>query len=329
MMMFRSTLPMALWAFGFASADGAILLDNWGTSTTEQTVASLKAPHLRLFRFTTPNFATQLQSLRTRLAVSTASGGSVTCEIRTDVSTNGGTVVHTMTCPPLIFGAIRSYTFTTTGFTFQPNTTYGISIRGNTGTITAGSWFGAVPMVAPTGLATFLDTRITTNGTTFTTDVLYPRITLLVNDPDQTINGALVLNDTSSEFAAPRTMSYIVKQGTTTLQSGTIVATTPTTSFGITAPSTATGPATIIVDGSSFVQKTFSINLSGTTTDIGTLALTNGDPDLSGEVDAADIDMAILAFGSTVSTDTDVDCSGEIDAADIDIIIANFGAVDN
>lgn len=51
-----------------------------------------------------------------------------------------------------------------------------------------------------------------------------------------------------------------------------------------------------------------------------------GDVDGSGEVDAADIDMVIAAFGSmTPDIPEDVDGSGEVDAVDIDIVISNFG----
>ena len=58
--------------------------------------------------------------------------------------------------------------------------------------------------------------------------------------------------------------------------------------------------------------------------------LVNGDVDESGEVDAADIDAVIAAFGNTNPPPTlvDVDGSGEVDAADIDLVIANFGATD-
>ena len=61
--------------------------------------------------------------------------------------------------------------------------------------------------------------------------------------------------------------------------------------------------------------------------------MTNGDPDYSGEVDAADIDLVIAHFGETPASsgwnaDIDVDGSDEVDAADIDIVIANFGSID-
>jgi hypothetical protein len=66
-------------------------------------------------------------------------------------------------------------------------------------------------------------------------------------------------------------------------------------------------------------------NLVGTPIAGVNVALVNGDADGSGEVDAADIDLVIMDFGSAEPL-TDMDGSGEVDAADIDIVIANFGA---
>ena len=66
-------------------------------------------------------------------------------------------------------------------------------------------------------------------------------------------------------------------------------------------------------------------SLSGTPATGVDVTLLNGDPDGSGEVDAADIDLVIADFGSAEPL-TDMDGSGEVDAADIDIVIANFGS---
>ncbi len=56
-----------------------------------------------------------------------------------------------------------------------------------------------------------------------------------------------------------------------------------------------------------------------------------GDVDMSGEVDAADIDLLIANFGQIIGTQSwnpnwDVDSTGQIDAADIDVVIASFGS---
>jgi hypothetical protein len=72
-----------------------------------------------------------------------------------------------------------------------------------------------------------------------------------------------------------------------------------------------------------------AFTLTGANQGLGTILVKNGDADLSGEVDAADIDLVVAEFGSQAIGNTDVDVSGEVDAADIDIVIANFGEVDN
>ena len=84
----------------------------------------------------------------------------------------------------------------------------------------------------------------------------------------------------------------------------------------------------MVFDGSSFLRRVVAINLTGSNQSLGVVTLTNGDADLSGEVDAADIDLVIADFGSTAVGNSDVDVSGEVDAADIDIVIASFGSVD-
>ncbi len=70
-----------------------------------------------------------------------------------------------------------------------------------------------------------------------------------------------------------------------------------------------------------------NVNITNTAPGNLVTLLPNGDPDLSGEVDAADIDLVIANFGATTTVATlgDLDGSGEVDAADIDITIANFG----
>ncbi len=57
----------------------------------------------------------------------------------------------------------------------------------------------------------------------------------------------------------------------------------------------------------------------------GNFDLIPGDVDNSNEIDAADIDLVIAAFGGS-AVGADVDGSGEVDAADIDIVISYFGS---
>ena len=147
-------------------------------------------------------------------------------------------------------------------------------------------------------------------------------------EPLPTLIGQLVLQDTVA-FAANRSIGYAVMQGTTVVTSGSITATAPTSPISIGLPGTATGPATLVVNGSSFLRKTTPITLTGSSVVVGTVACQNGDVDYSGEVDAADIDAVIADFGSNAVNDNDADVSGEVDAADIDLVVANFGGLDN
>ncbi len=146
---------------------------------------------------------------------------------------------------------------------------------------------------------------------------------------NQQVSGTLTLGDTSATFAFPRNISYEVVQGTLTVASGAVVANSSSSSFNISLPSAVTGAVTIKWDGSSFLKRNTLASLTGSNQAIGNVLMQNGDVDTSGEVDAADIDQVIAAFGSTADSNNDVDVSGEVDAADIDIVIANFGGTDN
>ncbi len=141
------------------------------------------------------------------------------------------------------------------------------------------------------------------------------------------VSGTLQLQDTGV-FAGNRNIAYSVVQGTVTLSSGTVVASASSSSLNIPVPSSATGAATVVFDGSSFLRKSAAVTLTDSPVALGTVSCQNGDVDQSGEVDAADIDAVIADFGSAALANTDVDVSGEVDAADIDIVIANFGGVD-
>ncbi len=147
-------------------------------------------------------------------------------------------------------------------------------------------------------------------------------------NPVLNLTGTLVLGDTSAAFAFSRNIGYSVKQGTTTVASGTITANATSTPLSISVPATVTGASQLVLDGSSFLKRVININLTGSNLAIGSATMQNGDVDNSGEVDAADIDAVIADFGDTTNNPSDVDVSGEVDAADIDIVIANFGGVD-
>lgn len=89
------------------------------------------------------------------------------------------------------------------------------------------------------------------------------------------------------------------------------------------------GRYNVSVGGAPFLRKNFApvVTLGPDGNDVPVnVTLIAGDVDGSNEIDAADIDAAIAAFGATGNNVADVDGSGEVDAADIDMIIANFGA---
>lgn len=326
-MLVRTSFSAALLTGGLGFAHGAILLNNFNTSNSDTSCMSFVTPAIRVLRFTTPNYPTQLLRLTTRMTCVDLVNPGV-AEIRLNPGTNNaGSIVHVMTPPTFIFGGVRTVVFTSSGFTFQPNTGYGLTIRGTTST-TSGSWYYADPIVTPSGLATWIDTRRTYNGSSWGTDALIPRITLEVADLTQSVTGTLDLGDTVGSFAVSRTMTYEIKQGTATVQTGTVVSSASSTPFNISLPANITGSVSISFDGSSFIRESHGTSLTGTTTNVGNFSLLNGDPDHSGEVDAADIDLVIADFGMMNSADTDVDVSGEVDAADIDIVISNFGASD-
>ena len=146
---------------------------------------------------------------------------------------------------------------------------------------------------------------------------------------NQNLTGTLNLGDTGGAFAFNRSIGYSVKQGTSTIGSGTVVASASASSFSISLPASATGAATIEWDGSSFLLRKTNVNLTGSNAAIGSVTMQNGDVDNTGEVDAADIDQVIADFGLMTDVASDVDVSGEVDAADIDIVIANFGGMND
>ncbi|MBL8061234.1 MAG: hypothetical protein JNK63_11045 [Chthonomonas sp.] len=153
-------------------------------------------------------------------------------------------------------------------------------------------------------------------------------VTILL--PTTHVLGTLDLQDTLFGGAFTRNISGWVKQGTTTVSSFTVSGISGSTvAFSNSIPGNFTGAATLEFDGSSFLKRRIDIVLNNGTMNVGTVNLTNGDVDNSGEVDAADIDQAIFEFGSTSDTTADADVNGEVDAADIDIVIANFGAEDD
>ncbi len=153
---------------------------------------------------------------------------------------------------------------------------------------------------------------------------LLGELAIQVTTPPSVVSGTVALGDWLPAVQG-QVAEFKIWNGSTVVQTIPNVALGSGGSFSFTTPLTENH--TLTADVSHWVRKRLSVNLSPTTA-AATFSLTNGDADLSGEIDAADIDLVISAFASA-DPSTDLDGSGEVDAADIDIAIANFGASDD
>ncbi|MBL8059778.1 MAG: hypothetical protein JNK63_03565 [Chthonomonas sp.] len=172
----------------------------------------------------------------------------------------------------------------------------------------------------------------------------YGNLALSLGIPGQDFHGRITLNDVITPMAHGRTIQVTAISGSVTFASEAISMSNlaATDAFWLTVPAVlptgTTNPISIRIGGQPFLHKTILVqvpvppSVMPESIDIGTVALTNGDVDGSGEVDAADIDEVIASFGQVFpgvgNEFADLDLSGEVDAADIDLVIANFGAVD-
>lgn len=160
----------------------------------------------------------------------------------------------------------------------------------------------------------------------------------------QDFHGKVFLEDVVPTAANPRTIQITASSGPVTYLTQDLPLGNPATSdaYWITVPATppsgATSAVSVRIGGRPFLHKTLNTQTPVPPSAIpesialGDVNLINGDVDGSGEIDAADIDEVIAAFGQVFPGDSDpyadLDLSAEVDAADIDIVIANFGAVD-
>ena len=143
------------------------------------------------------------------------------------------------------------------------------------------------------------------------------------------ISGTVTLNDFLGDVSTRQASMTLTNTGSTTaLHTGTVtLSATGAYVFDVPA-SLPLGSYDLYADGSPFLKRKQTLVLAGTGATGINFALPNGDVDDSTEVDAADIDAVIAAFGNTGNVLGDVDGTLEVDAADIDVVIANFGGVD-
>ncbi len=154
-----------------------------------------------------------------------------------------------------------------------------------------------------------------------------------VTRPTNTISGRINFQDwTSDSSALP--VAIEVKSLTTQAVLGTFNTTTNALGdYSVSVTGLVQGETySISADAAIWLRRTVATTAPAGLSITGfNLSLPNGDVDGSGEVDAADIDAVITAFGQTSESffNADPDGSGEVDAADIDLVIANFGGQDN
>lgn len=163
--------------------------------------------------------------------------------------------------------------------------------------------------------------------------IIQPAISLLVDQNAKTLTGQLTFNDQvdSSRLPATATIEVLDSAGVTVLSSQTVNL-SATQNYTIADPNPYTGGTYKVryVQGNVWLSKRSGTvtTTTGLSTTVPNIVLSNGDCDMSGEVDAVDIDIVIAGFG-LVNVDGlqgDLDLSAEVDAVDIDIAIANFGA---
>ena len=163
--------------------------------------------------------------------------------------------------------------------------------------------------------------------------IIQPAISLLVDQNAKEITGTLTFLDQVDSSRLPKTATMQVYDA-----SGVNLLSTQTVALGIGQtykigdPNPATGGSYVVryVQNNTWLSKRSGvIDTTSNPSTVANLVLTNGDPDMSQEVDAADIDLVIANFGmmNVDGLGGDVDLSNEVDAADIDLVIANFGSV--
>jgi len=167
----------------------------------------------------------------------------------------------------------------------------------------------------------------------FQRGIIQPAITLWIDNNAKAINGTLIFSDQVDASRLGKTATFeVLDSATSAVLSTQTVTLGANQSFSLADPNPYAGGSYRIryVQNNTWLSKRSAVisTTSGLVTNIGNIVLANGDADQSGEVDAADIDLVIAAFGMSDvdGLGGDLDLSNEVDAADIDIAISNFGA---
>ncbi|MBL8061102.1 MAG: hypothetical protein JNK63_10365 [Chthonomonas sp.] len=162
-------------------------------------------------------------------------------------------------------------------------------------------------------------------------------ITRLHAEPLPTIpvTGTIAFSDYIATLAGKSVQMVMKPVGsTTTIQSSSVTLNAAGEFTFSVLQSTPAGTYELYADTSPFIRRKQTLTLTAVGAANINFNLPNGDCDNSGEVDAADVDAIVVAFGAVVgnpnySVSVDADGSSEVDAADIDIVIQGFGLVDD
>ncbi len=194
----------------------------------------------------------------------------------------------------------------------------GVSINSSTGQIT---W---TPTESQGAGAFALSVRATDNGSPNLSST--QNFTVNVSEVQKLVTGTVSLPS-----FLPGTIGQIITAEFVPIGGSVVAETRQATLNGAGAFSidatVAPGQYNVLIRRDHFLRKAVgSVTVSSTGGSIGAVTLINGDVDNNGEVDAADIDLIIQAFGNAGGSG-DIDGSGEVDAADIDIALSNFGSI--
>lgn len=144
-----------------------------------------------------------------------------------------------------------------------------------------------------------------------------------------TISGSLTLENTSGANAAESIAWTLTPTAGGSSFTGTlnITDTAPGNAYSFNLPSgAANGSYTLKFKGGTFLSKTISVLLTGSSLTGQDATLKNGDIDQDTEVGPGDFEAVVAQFGN--SGDADVDNDGEVGPSDFETVVANFGLGD-
>lgn len=320
----------------FASAE--VFLTNYPPANDSTSLAGATPSRAKGFRFTNTGQTRNLVSVKARVRLSatafTAANFPV-IRIHSDTgsTTIPGAAIATLTTTATFAAGTFDYTFTpTTTTTFQPDTTYWLSLAGTN--TTAGLDFTA-STTAPawSGVTTVLSNIFTTNGFTSGSASTIRQTWEMITGPQGTnFSGTVtLLNFDPDEVGVEADFDILDANGVVGTANGALLGTGGTFSFS--GPQLADGTYTVRAKASHWLRKanTAVVVASGNATGIA-LSLTNGDVNGDNEVGAADFSALAAAYDAQVgdpnfSANADLNGDAEVGAADFSVLASSYDEV--